>query len=692
MFSSNTQTELEVVVYCRVSSEDQQERETIENQIEFATKFCDLHSYKINGWYKDDGVTGTIPLDSRPDGARLIEDAKAGKVKTVLIYNMKRLGRKARITLDAVYQLEQYGVKIKSMTEPFDTGDPVGRFIITVLAGQAELDRDTTLEIMWQGANRAARKGKWLGGIVPYGYSVNSEGYLEINEQKLPDLEFSEVDVIRLIYNLIANQGCSTIKAADYLNALGIPPSYTKDNRLMKKGKRKVNTSGIWYPGRIRNMIVNTTYKGIHYYGKRSNKDREVIERKVPAIVSEEIWEKAQKVLKENQIEAMKNSKRQYFLRSLIKCGACGLTYQGTAYTGPKGLPKAYYICGGKTAYRGPLQGKCTSKNVPRDWIENIVWNDCVNFISNPGEALKELSNNMNEKKTHTTGLLDEIRIIEKAIYDKEIEKQSILDLYRKKIINSTDVEKQLGKIEQERNSLKGRISKLEKQIEAEDTLADQFDTAEELLIQLQDKLKVEPTFEVKRDIVKTLVREIIIKTEENEYGKPVANVSVNYTFSKVVLHTDNRAENNLGVTKERKLTLVSSNANPNTPGTRIREKRLEKNLTIKDLSELTNISKATLSNIELNKYVLSLTNLRKIAEILKTPISYLGYFENLPEETFGQKLLKARLCNGLTKRELAKKLGVNEKTIAHWEDEKQKPSYIYRDKINEFIKVGLGE
>lgn len=151
--------------------------------------------------------------------------------------------------------------------------------------------------------------------------------------------------------------------------------------------------------------------------------------------------------------------------------------------------------------------------------------------------------------------------------------------------------------------------------------------------------------------------------------------------------HTDNRVDNNLGVTKERKLTLVSSNANPNTPGTRIRAKRLEKYLTIKDLSGLTNISEVTISNAELNKHDLALLNLRKIAAVLKISISYLGCFENLPEETFAQRLQKARLCNGLTKRELAEKMGVNEKTIAHWEDEKQKPSYIYRDKINEFIK-----
>jgi site-specific DNA recombinase len=237
---------MKVAVYARVSSEDQAERGTIENQLEFARKYCDLHQLDIFDWYKDDGVTGTIPLEQRPEGRRLLEDAQAGRFELLLIYRLDRLGRSARIILNAVYDLEQYGIKIRSMTEPFDTSDPSGRFLLTVLAGVADLERETILERMWHGANRAARAGKWLGGIVPYGYRVNEDGYLEINEDPLPGMDMSEADVIRLIYRLVAEEGYSTIKVADYLNALGVPPSYTKDGRQIKRGKRKVNTAGIW--------------------------------------------------------------------------------------------------------------------------------------------------------------------------------------------------------------------------------------------------------------------------------------------------------------------------------------------------------------------------------------------------------------------------------------------------------------
>ncbi|MRN56787.1 recombinase family protein [Paenibacillus monticola] len=540
-FADTSQTK-DVVIYARVSSDDQQERETIQNQIEFAEKYCELHKMNIVGWYKDDGVTGTIGLDQRDEGNRLLEDAKTGNYKTVLIYNMKRLGRKARVTLDAIYQLEEHGVKIKSMTEPFDTGDPMGRFIITVLAGQAEFDRDTLLDTLWHGANRHARLGKWLGGIVPYGYRVNDERFLEVNEDPLPGKEgMSEADVIRLIYNLIADQKMSTIKVADYLNALKIPPSYVIHGRQIKKGKRKENTAGVWSPGRIRNMIVNTTYMGVHEYGKRATRVRETIIRDVASIVSVETWEMARQVLRDNQIEAFRNQTRFYILRGLIKCGCCGLTYHGGAFKGSKGKPQAYYLCGGKTIYKGPLQGKCYSKNIPCEWIEDLVWKECVRFIQNPGAALKELEQGMILRKSNTADYLQEREMLMKGLKDKEPERQSILSLYRQKMIKATDVEVQLQDILLETTTLERRLKELGSLMEAEKDISYQFDSAELLLNELKAKIQGDPSYETKREVVKTLVQEIIVETiEPLEGGRKKAVVNVRYSFSKAkgVIHT----------------------------------------------------------------------------------------------------------------------------------------------------------
>lgn len=529
-----------VAIYVRVSSEDQQERGTIEAQIDFGTKYADLHQLNIVDWYKDDGVSGTIPIEERPESARMLEDAKVKKFDTILVYKLDRLGRSARIILNAVHGFEQLGIKVKSMTEPFDTGDPSGRFLLTILAGVADLERSTILDRMWHGANRAARNGKWLGGVVPYGYIINDEKFLEISNSPIPGMNMSEADVVRLIYRLTVEQHMSTIKIADYLNAVGIPPKYTISGRKIGKGKRKENTAGIWRPARVRNMIVNKTYMGIHEYGKRTKKKREIITREVSSIISQEIWDKAQQVLADNRLEASRNTHRKYLLRGLIKCGICGLNYIGNTFpTYPSGS-KAYYICNGKKAYRGPKMGKCTAKNIPAEYIENIVWQDCLNFINNPGEALTEIDKNFEEKKTKIDSTKADIDRLKSALEQKDNEKQPILDLLRKKLIDDKDVETQFAKIAAEKESIKASIREIAATINNKESLQHKFDTAEQLLASLREKIKDgNPSFETKREIVKSLVEEILVLADDNVNNKKQVTLAIKYTFSDVVLRTD---------------------------------------------------------------------------------------------------------------------------------------------------------
>ena len=80
-----------VALLLRVSSEEQRERETIEIQREFLQEYCRLYGLEVAQVYADDGVSGTIPLHERPEGGRLLEDAKGGKFSTLLIYRLDRL-------------------------------------------------------------------------------------------------------------------------------------------------------------------------------------------------------------------------------------------------------------------------------------------------------------------------------------------------------------------------------------------------------------------------------------------------------------------------------------------------------------------------------------------------------------------------------------------------------------------------
>src|SRR5215210_7933427 len=177
----------------RVSSEEQRDRETIEIQREFLQEYCRLYGLEVVQIYADDGVSGTVPLHERPEGRRLLEDAKEGKFSTLLVYRLDRLGRSLLVTVDAHDRLQAHGVALKSATEPIDTSNPSGRLISQMLASFAEYERETIRERTRAGLHRAFRDGKHMG-VVPYGYRADEHGRMEI----VPE----EADTVR---DIIAN-------------------------------------------------------------------------------------------------------------------------------------------------------------------------------------------------------------------------------------------------------------------------------------------------------------------------------------------------------------------------------------------------------------------------------------------------------------------------------------------------------
>ena len=157
-----------VALYLRVSSEEQRDRDTVELQRNFLEQYCNLHDLEVTDVYEDNGVSGTIPVHERPEGRRLIEEAKGGGFGAVLVYRLDRLGRSLLVIVDAHDRLEEAGVALRSGTEPIDTSNPSGRLIFQMLTSFAEFERASVRERTHAGLHRAHRNGKQLG-MIPYG-------------------------------------------------------------------------------------------------------------------------------------------------------------------------------------------------------------------------------------------------------------------------------------------------------------------------------------------------------------------------------------------------------------------------------------------------------------------------------------------------------------------------------------------
>src|SRR5262249_35491429 len=154
----------------------------------------------------------------------------------------------------------------------------------------------------------------------------------------------------------VEKKSCRAI--ADRLNALSVPCAYVRDAHLGLGINRK-KTSGFWRAGRVLRLLNNKTYMGIHEFGKRTRK-RELIRRAAPAIVSEETWRNAQETLSAHFMFGIRTARSKYLLRSLIKCGKCGLTYVGFAANRRNQKHEFYYRCNGSNCRDNySVRGKC---------------------------------------------------------------------------------------------------------------------------------------------------------------------------------------------------------------------------------------------------------------------------------------------------------------------------------------------
>lgn len=484
------------VVYCRVSSVHQEERQTIENQIEFARNYCKLNGIELTEIYQDDGVTGILPLEERPAGQQMLYDAKKGKFNLVLVFKLDRLGRATRVILNAVHDLDSYGVKVRSMTEPFDTSDASGRFLMTILAGVADLERSNILQRMEMGATRAAKEGKFLGGQPPYGYKVNKEGHYEPSYEPIEGLNMSEVDVVRLMYDM-ACEGKSTVRIANKLNSLGVP--LLTDLRDTTKSSDRG-----WINSTVYRMLKKPVYIGIRQYGKNK------IESTIPAIISKEKYDMAQRLIAKNKSMIKGNVKHNYLLRGLIKCAHCGYAYVGNYNHGKHG----YYVDTGNRHWRKKgLPSQCFGKIVPLVWIENTVWDICLSYIRNPQLVVKKINGEINQSEK----IEKEIALIRSKLASNDVENQRLIELYKKGLIGIEDVSTQFEKVKKEKESLQVELSTLQGELDKELT-TQQIDTAINSLELLRQKLDTpDIVFELKRFVVQTMIDKIIVDSSDTK-------------------------------------------------------------------------------------------------------------------------------------------------------------------------------
>lgn len=243
--TANVQSSLlTAAIYLRVSTEEQIDGFGLQAQLAACKGYALALGYEVTAIYEDAGLSGSLGVNDRPALKALIRDCDSGKFGAIFVAAIDRLSRKASLLLSIWDSIEEKGVAIVSIKERIDTSTPSGRFMRTMFAGVAELERETIKERTTAGRNERAKKDGEKGGRLPLGYTrVN--GIIEI--------DIPNAWIVDLIFEL-RNNGATLTAIATALNEKGAPTS----------------RNGRWYASNVREVLLNEEkYRG----GKRGDSE-----------------------------------------------------------------------------------------------------------------------------------------------------------------------------------------------------------------------------------------------------------------------------------------------------------------------------------------------------------------------------------------------------------------------------------
>lgn len=442
---------LRVCFYARVSTDKDEQLHSLKSQISFFNDYISkVPNWHFIGSYIDEGISGTS-VNKREEFLKMIEDAKQHKFDLILT---KEISRFSRSTLDSIkytQELLSNGVGVYFLNDNINTILPDSELRLTMMSSIAQDEVRRLSERVAFGMRRSIDNGVVLGCSNIYGY-VKDKGKLIIDE--------SQAEMVRIIFDRYANTTDGLSKISRYLFSLGYKS---------KTGKKLDTTI-------LTRIIENPKYKG-YYCGHKTKvldyrtKQKKKLEcsdwilykdeKSVPPIVSEELWNRANKKLKERQDSFTNRAvnkavfQNRYTYSGKIYCGEHNVTYHRSSAGKRKNNP--VWEC---QVYRKESLKGCSNPRVfeleldeifkdlfnklfkQRNNIFDEIINECKNYL--------EINNNDNEIKTLESKLL--------VLNNK---KDKLLELVMEEYLSKMDYKKQVDLINEEINVNQNKINEL---------------------------------------------------------------------------------------------------------------------------------------------------------------------------------------------------------------------------------------
>jgi site-specific DNA recombinase len=435
---------MRAAIYARVSTEDQAKHGySLPDQISSCKSYLYKLGYNDVIEYIDDGYSGEY-ID-RPAISNLRDDAEAGRINIVAVYDPDRLARKLFIQLLISEELERKNVKLHFVTGQYDSS-PEGRLFFSMRGAVAEFEKEKIRERTMRGKRKKAQDKK-LSNSNLFGYDYDKDSFsYKIN----PD----QAEIVKDIYKHVVEHQESVVSIQKYLKDKAIPSPTGKT---------------MWPTSTIYKILKNHTYTGVFSSMKLRQKktgvkskvitkrpENEWIQIPVPEIIPEELFDRTQLQLDRNRSKTKRPMIYPYLLSGILYCGTCGRKMVAHHCAFRDGSFKPYYQC--QTQRNPNLRNSgltCNSRSLPADAIDQDIWDKLVASFLDPEKAKKYMPKR--QEIDHSTELEKLIKLESELIKRRE----TLARWFRQQILPEAEAEAELTAINSQLHNIKNRKDSL---------------------------------------------------------------------------------------------------------------------------------------------------------------------------------------------------------------------------------------
>ena len=380
---------MRVWLYARLSGDDDQAQNSLQNQQEICRAFAEKKGWTIIGSSADDNISGMN--FSRRGLDMLTAAVQMKQIDAVLVKDLSRLGRHRTQTALFIDFLREKQVRVISVTEDVDTFCEEDDLMIGVRGLMNDYyAKDIGKKI------RAGYRQKQKDGLVitpPFGYwKDKNTGQIKVDPEAAVTVQH--------IYSLYL-QGCGQKEISRRINAMGRKtPVQLRAERCGKEVRQTHKTRDgqfLWTYASVKNILVEEAYTGVLVNHRREylgGKARAVTEADwlrhenfYPVIIEKTIWQQVQTRLKQQARPAVNNRTRHRYA-GLLTCRECGNTFIPMIRCW-NGSRRVEYVCRG---YQRNGKGYCSSHRIHEEVLDKAIWDDIEKLREQYAAELKKVA------------------------------------------------------------------------------------------------------------------------------------------------------------------------------------------------------------------------------------------------------------------------------------------------------------